>query len=107
MRNTASLSDIYCIISQPWYIKGVNSTSVIAFVCSKIMIAARIKKKLFHLKIAKFMLGTIFADEESFRKQVRKEVSQLIATRVQYDELFDFASIAHYLLYLMSRLLDE
>jgi hypothetical protein len=69
--------------------------------------SARIKRKLFQLKMAETMLGQRFFNESYFRKGVAHYIDYLCNVQVPFDELFDFPSITHYLLYFMLRLLSQ
>jgi hypothetical protein len=57
--------------------------------------------------MAETMLGQRFFNESYFRKGVAHYIDYLCNVQVPFDELFDFPSITHYLLYFMLRLLSQ
>jgi hypothetical protein len=51
-KNVVSLAVLHQLISQPWFTEAVDRDALLASVCSKILVNSKIKKKLFHLKVA-------------------------------------------------------
>lgn len=101
------LAQIYQLINEQWFIAGVNTSEIVDFISKKIMINGSIKKKLFHLELARFIFSRCFISHEMLEIEVRSQIVGLNKMGMEHDELFDFPSVIHYLLYFMVRFLDQ
>lgn len=51
-----SLSVLYGLISQKWFEENVDRDNMLKVVSNKILLNSKIKKKVFHLKIAEVVI---------------------------------------------------
>lgn len=71
------------------------------------MINGSIKRKLFQLELTRFIFSRCFASHAILEIEVKSRIAELKKMGIEHDELFDFPSVIHYLLYFMVRFLDQ
>ena len=74
-----SLGLIHQLISQSWFIKNVDRAVLLANLSNKIMMNSKIKKKLFHLRVAQAIFSLPLMEAKEFKKRVSKDAN-LIAS---------------------------
>lgn len=84
-KNVVSLAVIYQLITQKWFVEGVDRSHLLGIVCSKILVNSKIKKKIFHLKVAEVIINSPFHNEKDFRHYVSKQIAALATTTIEYD----------------------
>lgn len=81
-KNVVSLAVIHQLITQKWFIKGVDRSHLLGIVCSKILVNSKIKKKIFHLKVAEMIINCAIHNEKDFRHYVSKQIATLATATI-------------------------
>jgi hypothetical protein len=102
-----SLAVIHQLITQGWFLEGVDRNNLLAIVCSKILVNSKIKKKIFHLKVAEVIINSQIANEKEFRHYVSKQIAILATAKIENDEFLSFPNLTLYLFHLMARTLCD
>lgn len=72
-----SLSLIFQLLSEEWFHRNVNKTLLEANISNKILMNSKIKKKLFHLKVAKILLHSEAHDAKVYKKNVSRGANKI------------------------------
>ena len=80
-----SLAVIHQLITQRWFVEGVDRTHLLGIVCSKILVNSKIKKKIFHLKVAEVIINSHFYHEKDISHDVSKQIATLATSSIEYD----------------------
>lgn len=83
-----SLSLIYQLLSEDWFTRSVNKGLLEANISNKILMNSKIKKKLFHLKVAKVLLHSHAQDAKEYKKNVSRSANAIAAQLEEDDNLF-------------------
>ena len=67
-----SLSTIYTLITQDWFIRNIDKHKALSHISNKILLNSKIKKKLFHLLIVHLIINEMFIDLKDFRRKVSR-----------------------------------
>ena len=100
-----SLSEIYSLLVQDWFVRNVNPSEAVVHISNKILLNSKIKKKMFHLLIAQLILLGTFADCKDFRRKVSKEAILISKKPLPNDETFAYPNVIIYLLQLFRKIL--
>lgn len=76
-KNVVSLSLIFQLLSEEWFHRNVNKTLLEANISNKILMNSKIKKKLFHLKVAKILLHSEAHDAKVYKKNVSRGANKI------------------------------
>lgn len=106
-KNVVSLAVLHHLISKPWFTRVVDRQMLLSVVCNKIMVNSKIKKKLFHLKVAEILIACNLPNERDFRHHVSRSVAQLSTACVEPDEFFNYPNLTIYLFHLMASVIDQ
>ena len=80
-----SQAGIHQLITQKWFGEGVDRSHLVGIVCSKILVNSKIKKKIFHLKVAEVIINSHADNEKDFRHYVSKQIATLATASIEYD----------------------
>lgn len=87
-KNVVSLTLIYQLFSEPWFQRSVNKRLLEANISNKILMNSKIKKKLFHIKVANVLLNYDIVDAKNYKKNVSRSANKIAAEIEEDDELF-------------------
>lgn len=76
-KNVVSLSLIFQLLSEQWFHRNVNKRLLEANISNKILMNSKIKKKLFHLKVAKILLNSEAFDAKVYKKNVSRGANKI------------------------------
>lgn len=71
-KNVVSLSSIYTLITQNWFMRNIKRQRALSHISNKILLNSKIKKKLFHLLIAHLILTDHFVDLKDFKRKISR-----------------------------------
>ena len=80
-KNVVPLTLIHKLLNEEWFLNNVNKRALETNILNKILMNSKIKKKLFHLKVAKILLETVTPDSKFYKKHVSKKAN-LIANQI-------------------------
>ena len=84
-KNVVSLTLMHHLLSESWFLRGVNKRILEANISNKILLNSKIKKKLFHLKAASILLHTETTDPKAYKKLVSRKANLIASTIVEND----------------------
>ena len=96
---------MHVLITQDWFVRNIGREAAIAHISNKIFINSKIKKKLFHVLIAHFILSSGHLELKDFRRRVSREANTIARRALPQDDLFSHPNAIIYLLHLFLKIL--
>jgi hypothetical protein len=104
-KNVVSLGSMHLLITQGWFVRNIDREAAIGHISNKIFMNSKIKKKLFHILVAHFMLSSGHLELRDFRRRVSREANAIAKRALPQDDLFNHPNAIIYLLHLFLKML--